>query len=1430
MGREVRGFSAFLRLFSVLALAAVCIGALCCCDSQDVESLFQPSDFTVTFVLNNGEENVVWHKGDDVPTPQKKDFEFLYWCSDADLTSKANLDFEKLNLVNSITVYAKWKELDEITGVVFKDFSCVYDTNHHSVIVENLPDGATVAYDKQNVQVNAGVYPIVATIKKEGCKDLVLSATLTIGKAKVENIQFPSVIVNWDGQAYGAFVTSPLPDEVKVSYTSNGQSEVGEYVVTAKFEVSENYEPIADMTTKLVINETYFNVIFDDGICAPIVKKVAHGETLEDIPVPTPKRGYMAQWQEESVVDVFEDITVHALYIPIDYTVSFVSDNEVISSESYNIESELTFEDASKPYYIFGGWFEDENCFGGRVSGLDTGNVGDRTFYAKWTCEDYYVCYHLNGGQNSELNTNVEDKYKYTVESDEFEFQAPSKKNYVFDGWYASPDFEGERISALKKGAHGNINLYAKWTAEKFDIIYDLKGGVNDANNPAFTSVESGEIVLLPATRDCYDFVCWKDKSNRVVEKIAASTACEVYLVAVWKAKEYTVEYELGGGIDAENKTSYTVEDGSFALNAPSRKGYKFDGWYSSEDFSGEKTESVNCSLAINLKFYAKWSIETYIIEYDLSGGDAVRNQTEYTVESEDISLHAPKREGYEFDGWFDKANNLVERIKKGSVGDIKLKAKWSALTYTVTFVSDCTISVAPIEYTIESDTIVIEYPKRNNYIFEGWFDAKGNKVDRIAGGTVGNVTLYAKWRAVEYTVTFESNGGDAVNSIIYTVETESFDLPVCNKSDYEFEGWFSGETKIERIEKGSCGNIALVAKWRAIGFKVSFETNGGSKVADKTYNVEMTEFELPVPTREYYAFCGWFENSDLSGEPIENFATNKDVTLYAKWRAIEYTVRFESNGGESVKPCIYTVESQGCVLAATEKKHYDFEGWVDKNGNKYTVITNENPSSFTLYAVWTPTKYTVTFDSNGGNEIMPYVYTVESEGYALAQAEKEYYDFEGWYDGDKKVEFISADNPSDFTLTAKWVAHKYVVVLKDGASVSKLPYTVESQDFALQIPQKDFYLFEGWMDDAGNKVEKIDCSNPKDVRLTAQWSAIEYTITYVLNGGTNGENPTVYTVESEDIVLVAPTKDGFVFDGWFLNDDKTERIAKGSHGNLTLVARWTEEVIVIPSDFIVENGIVTAYNGSATSITLHATESGEIVKSIANRAFDSVRTTVKEILIEEGIQSVEQGVFEGMSALQTLILPSTISVMHKSMLQDCASLVNLTVPFASFWIDGTQDDNGEFYDASATIFDSSNELGVSYGLTYLFGENAVSNASPVQEYSIHLGNRKAGRTVYIPDGLKNITVLGGDITQRAFSGCSNLENVRFEHKVKKIDNLAFYNCSALKRIEFADASVNFGISVLNGSDGATIYVASEEQKELFVKNNPDYADRVQIK
>lgn len=829
MGRKSSSnVAVFVRLFLIVAMAMVCVLTFCSCDTKDVESLFQPSDFTVTFVLNNGEENIIWRKGDAVPTPQKKDFEFLYWCSDADLTAKTNLDFEKLNLVNSITVYAKWKELDDIQGVVFNDFSCVYDTKPHSIIVENLPEGAVVSYDVQNVQVAAGVYPVTATIKKEGCKDLVLSATLTINKAKVENILFPPVSVDWDGQAYGAFIKGELPNEVSVSYVGNGQSEVGEYDIVAKFTVSDNYEPIADMTTKLVINEVYFFVTFDDGVSMPIVRKVAHGKAVADMPLPTAKVGYSAKWEKESVENVLENLTVHAIYTPVVYTVSFVSDGETVSEKTYDIESSLAFEDISKPHYTFGGWFDNQNCFGNATTKIASGNVGDKTYYAKWVAVEYYVTYHLNGGNNSELNTNDNGKYKYTIESDEFEFKAPSRKNYTFDGWYADADFEGERVSALKKGAHGNFDLYAKWIVEKFAITYELGGGVNDQNNPTYTSAEGEEIALLPATREHYLFVRWKNKQNQTVQKIEKGRAEEIYLIAEWKAKEYGIEYELGGGVNADNKNSYTVEDDDFVLIAPSRNGYAFDGWYFEEDYSGNKVEKIDCSLGKNLKVYAKWSVVGYAIEYDV-------------------------------------------------------------------------------------------------------------------------------------------NGGSNVQDIIYTVETASFDLPTSSKANYEFAGWYDGEEQISRIEKGSFGNLSLVARWSAVGYKVKFESNGGSEIQDKNYNADMPDFELPVPTRDYYDFAGWYANSDLSGDRVVDFSTDKDVTLYAKWIAKEYTIKFDSNGGESVKSHIYSVESADFTLPSIRKEYYDFIGWFDENGKKYEVISSKNPQDTTLYARWKATEYTIVYILDGG-------------------------------------------------------------------------------------------------------------------------------------------------------------------------------------------------------------------------------------------------------------------------------------------------------------------------------------------------------------------------------------------------------------------------------------------------------------------------------
>lgn len=459
----------------------------------------------------------------------------------------------------------------------------------------------------------------------------------------------------------------------------------------------------------------------------------------------------------------------------------------------------------------------------------------------------------------------------------------------------------------------------------------------------------------------------------------------------------------------------------------------------------------------------------------------------------------------------------------------------------------------------------------------------------------------------------------------------------------------------------------------------MKFESNGGSKIQDKNYNADMTDFELPVPTREYYDFAGWYANSDLSGDRVVDFSTDKDVTLYAKWIAKEYTIKFDSNGGESAKSYIYSVESADFTLPSIRKEYYDFIGWFDENGKKYEVISSKNPQDTTLYA---------------------------------------------------------------------------------------------------------------------------------------RWKAIEYTIVYILDGGENAENPTIYTVESDEIVLNEPTKDGYTFDGWFVDESKIERIVKGSHGDLILTARWTENIVVPLSDFTVENGVVTAYNGSAASITIKATEGGEKVVSIAKNTFDDVRTTVMEIYIEEGIQSVEVGAFDGMTALQTLVLPSTITIMHKGMLQDCASLVNLTIPFASFAVDNKED-------TQARAFTDSNDGKYAYGIAYLFGTPDDSVRDKFGDYTPYYMNFESGNTVMdnyticIPISLTNLTVLGGNIIKKCFASMLNLQSVIIKGQ-SSIGQQAFSKCSSLKEVRIENENSTFGSAVFAGCSDMTIYVASDEQKSTL--------------
>ena len=450
-----------------LCIVAIIVLCLCvvlvACDADDVKNLFQPSDFTITFVLNNGEDNVVWRRGDEVPVPTFDGYKFLYWCADKDCENPASVDFEKVNLSDSIYLYAKWQKLLDFADLSFESYETTYDGLSHSLEVKNLPNFATVEYDVATEYTDAGVYVVTATVKADDYNDKVLSATLTINKAKLGEIVFPDKIVTWDGETHGVYIETELPSGVDVSYDGNEQTDVGEYEVTAHFDVGNNYESIDDMKAILTVSEKTYAVTFVD-YNGSVVKTVGHGKTLTDIPEPSAKDGYAASWNVQSFENVTSDMAVTAVYTPIVYSVIYETFGGSVSGDdtTFTIERGAALSNATRDFYIFDGWYADRT-FTNKITEIGRGRFGDITVYAKWTPIVFTARFHLDGGNNSLDNVNDGETYKFTVESETLTLLNPAKAFFDFIGWFTDENFTTP-ITEISKGTHGDLNIYAKWS------------------------------------------------------------------------------------------------------------------------------------------------------------------------------------------------------------------------------------------------------------------------------------------------------------------------------------------------------------------------------------------------------------------------------------------------------------------------------------------------------------------------------------------------------------------------------------------------------------------------------------------------------------------------------------------------------------------------------------------------------------------------------------------------------------------------------------------------------------------------------------------------------------------------------------------------------------------------------------------------------
>ena len=489
-----------------------------------------------------------------------------------------------------------------------------------------------------------------------------------------------------------------------------------------------------------------------------------------------------------------------------------------------------------------------------------------------------------------------------------------------------------------------------------------------------------------------------------------------------------------------------------------------------------------------------------------------------------------PKKNGYTFTGYYTAASGGTQRIpSSGSILETsKLKvssnvtwyAQWQIATYTLTFNPGDGGTVSPTSKSVTYNTAVgdLPTPTRQGFRFAGWFtSATGGK--QVTNKTVftwtANTTIYAHWDG-PHTLTFDPNGGEVspMTKSVFTGDAIG-DIPTPTREHYHFDGWYTAGTGGTLVTSSTTyswtSDAAIFAHWTRKPV-LTFDPTGG-EVSPTTLECWFGEAlgALPRPTKTGFFFDGWFDDavggSIITAESLYDWPG--DATIYAHWTENEqYRITFDPTGGITTE--YERVVRPGDVVenlpTATLAKHTFGGWWTERVGG----VQFEDGDTFdlhadlTLYAHWTRTEYTITFDAKGGTASFYQKDVVIHEAVGeLPTCEKYANEFLGWYDAEQGG--------------TKWTA------------ATVFAYT------------SDIELYAHWATD------------PTYLR----------TLTLNSDGGTPATQTIQCTYGLEIGSFPAATKAGKKFLGWFYSGQEiTPTTVCNWSGNRTATARWVDSLL----------------------------------------------------------------------------------------------------------------------------------------------------------------------------------------------------------------------------------------------------------------------------
>lgn len=558
--------------------------------------------------------------------------------------------------------------------------------------------------------------------------------------------------------------------------------------------------------------------------------------------------------------------------------------------------------DGTRERVEFEGWFTEAD--GGTQITNDTTVTGDATYYAHWNISpiehpDVNVTFDAMGGEFSNgagtkviqcsWGTNVG-----TLPSD------ITKSYYMFIGWFTA-QHAGTKINenlVVKE----DVTFYAHWNPKSFNISYYLNGGKLPAGRSNPTSYTSDDTFTLvnPVKDGGYVFSGWSGtgiigRSRLVVVPVGSNEDREY--IAHWDSQSFAITYIMNrhGKRPADALLSYSVDDvddRDYFPPAPAAvEGYDFTGWTPASIPQGSTGDK---------EFSAGWQVKSHTATFDANGGEGgvVRTLDFGTP----LAPPTVTRTGHTFREWEPEVpDNMPDE-------DCLFTAQWDPMLCTITFDANGGSGSETIQQEYGTP---LEYPSvwRDGHNLLGWFTESegGTQVDEETTATE-DATYYAHWELAVYQITYDTDGVevDIPETGVYPRQRTIYDAvtppPLLTESQkeqaypYEFISWDP-----VTIPAGVEGPNIFVAQWDAPQFTVTFNANGGS-MSGETFRVlgfgDLVG-EPPEVVREGYYLVGWYDSPDEDDEPeelTEYTEVQGDVTYYAIWRKVTYTVTFRDN------------------------------------------------------------------------------------------------------------------------------------------------------------------------------------------------------------------------------------------------------------------------------------------------------------------------------------------------------------------------------------------------------------------------------------------------------------------------------------------------------------------------------------------------------